>query len=88
MTDDRLFKTALHPGVGAIERRDWDRPFPEDAEGWAQAMLKLAGNRLKRDQLHAAAMDQAGRFDWKRSAKTLLHLYEEALASPKRQRVT
>lgn len=61
---------------------------PEDVEGWAQAMLELAGNRLKRYQLHAAAMDQAGRFDWKRSAKTLLHLYEEALASPKRQRVT
>jgi glycosyltransferase involved in cell wall biosynthesis len=61
---------------------------PEDVEGWAQAMLELAGNRLKRDQLHAAARDQAGRFDWKRSAKTLLHLYEEALASPKRQKVT
>ena len=35
MTDDRLLKTTLHPGVGAIERRDWDRLFPEDAEGWS-----------------------------------------------------
>lgn len=35
MTDDRLFKTTLHPGVGAVERRDWDRLFPDDAEGWS-----------------------------------------------------
>lgn len=35
MTDDRLFATTLHPGVGAVERRDWDRLFPEDAEGWS-----------------------------------------------------
>lgn len=61
---------------------------PEDVEGWAQAMHELAGNRIKRDRLHAAAMDQAGRFERTRSAQTLLHLYEEALASPKRQRVT
>jgi hypothetical protein len=35
MTDDRLFTTNLHPGVGAVERRDWDRLFPDDAEGWS-----------------------------------------------------
>lgn len=61
---------------------------PEDTEGWAQAMLRLAGNRLERDQLSAAALKQVGRFDWKRSAEALLQLYEEALASPKRRMAT
>ena len=58
---------------------------PEDTEGWTQAMLRLAANREERDQLSAAAREQAGRFDWKHSATALLQLYEEALASPKRQ---
>lgn len=57
---------------------------PEDIEGWAQAMLRLSVNREERDQLSAAALEQAGRFDWKHSAASLLQLYEEALASPKR----
>ena len=35
MTDDRLLNIRLHPGVGAVPRRDWDRLFPEDAEGWS-----------------------------------------------------
>lgn len=61
---------------------------PEDTEGWAQAMLRLAANRQERDQLSAAALEQAGRFDWKRSAAALLQLYEEALASPKRRMAT
>lgn len=61
---------------------------PEDTEGWAQAMLQLAANREKRDQLSVAAWEQAGRFDWKQSAAALLQLYEEALASPKRRAVT
>ena len=60
---------------------------PEDTDGWAQAMLRLAANRVERDQLSAAAREQAGRFDWKRSATSLLQLYEEALASPKRRMV-
>jgi len=58
---------------------------PEDIEGWVQAMLRLAVNREERDQLSAAALEQAGRFDWKHSAAALLQLYEEALASPKRR---
>ena len=61
---------------------------PEDTEGWAQAMLRLAANRLERDQLSSVALQQAGRFDWKRSAAALLQLYEEALASPKRRMAT
>jgi len=58
---------------------------PEDTEGWAQAMLRLAANRVEKDRLSAAARKQAGRFDWKRSATSLLQLYVEALSSPKRR---
>lgn len=61
---------------------------PEDTEGWAQAMLRLAENTYERDQLSLAAREQAKRFDWKLSAAALLQLYEEALASPKRCAVT
>jgi len=58
---------------------------PEDTEGWAQAMFQLAASRTQRDQLSVSAQVQAGRFDWKHSAASLLQLYEEALAVPKRQ---
>ncbi|MDD2658781.1 MAG: glycosyltransferase family 1 protein [Methylococcales bacterium] len=58
---------------------------PEDIESWAQAMLRLAASKLERDQLSTAALEQAGRFDWKHSAAALLQLYEEALATPKRR---
>ena len=60
---------------------------PEDTEGWAQSMLRLAANTNERDQLSLAALDQSKRFDWKISAEALLQLYEEALASPKRFKV-
>jgi glycosyltransferase involved in cell wall biosynthesis len=60
---------------------------PEDSEGWARAMLRLASNREERDKLSTAAMSQARRFDWKDSAASLLQLYEEAVASPKRSTV-
>lgn len=61
---------------------------PEDTERWVQAMLQLARNKSDRDQLSAAAIEQAKRFDWKHSAAALLQLYEEALALPKRQITT
>ena len=57
---------------------------PEDTEGWAQAMLRLAANTYERDQLSLASLEQAKRFDWKICAEALLQLYEEALASRKR----
>jgi glycosyltransferase involved in cell wall biosynthesis len=60
---------------------------PEDVEGWAQAMLRVASNRAKRDHLSSAATAQAKMFDWKSSAAALLHLYEEARVSPKRRTV-
>ena len=58
---------------------------PEDTEGWAQAMLEIAADRAQRDRLGAAARKQAGRFDWKQSAASLLQLYAEAAVSPKRR---
>ena len=58
---------------------------PTDTEGWAQAMLRLAANRLERDKLSVHSLEQSGRFDWKRSAEALLQLYAEALVSPKRR---
>ena len=57
---------------------------PEDAEGWAQAMLRLAADKAERDRLSSAAREQAGRFVWKVSAAALLQLYDEASAAPKR----
>jgi glycosyltransferase involved in cell wall biosynthesis len=57
---------------------------PDDTNGWSQAMLDLSSNKKKRAFLVAAATEQANRFDWKRSARALLELYEEALSSPKR----
>jgi glycosyltransferase involved in cell wall biosynthesis len=58
---------------------------PEDTEGWAQAMLGLAGNREQRERLSVAGREQAARFEWKHSAAALLQLYEEAVATPKRR---
>lgn len=58
---------------------------PKDIEAWAQAMLRLAANKLERDQLSKAALEQVKRFDWKHGAAALLQLYEEALATPKRR---
>jgi glycosyltransferase involved in cell wall biosynthesis len=60
---------------------------PEDVEGWAQAMLRVASNRAERDHLSSAATAQAKMFDWKSSAAALLQLYEEARVSPKRRTV-
>jgi glycosyltransferase involved in cell wall biosynthesis len=58
---------------------------PDDTEAWSQAMLQLAANGGERDRLRAAARKQAARFNWKHSTASLLQLYEEALASPKRK---
>jgi glycosyltransferase involved in cell wall biosynthesis len=57
---------------------------PEDMEGLAQAMFRISSNPSERDQLCKAARQQAARFDWQRSAASLLQLYAEAIASPKR----
>jgi len=58
---------------------------PDDTEGWAQAMLRIAADREQRDRLATSARVQADRFDWKQSATELLALYDEAIAAPKRR---
>ena len=57
---------------------------PEDTEGWAQAMLRMAREPGERARWSEAARAQAARFDRKASARALLALYDEAVASPKR----
>jgi len=57
---------------------------PLETEAWAQAMLGLASQPRKRESLRQGSQVQASRFCWKRSAASLLELYEEAQATPKR----
>lgn len=57
---------------------------PEDVEAMAQAMLQLSTDKERRSALKQASVEQAKRFEWKKSAQSLLHLYEEAVAAPKR----
>ena len=57
---------------------------PLDIEAWAQAMLALAGNPFERERLAAASHARARQFDRVASAKALLALYEEAMATPRR----
>jgi glycosyltransferase involved in cell wall biosynthesis len=58
---------------------------PEDCEGWAQGMLRLSINPQERDRMVIAARAQAAHFDWKRSAASLLQLYQDAITEPKRR---
>ncbi|NGM86015.1 glycosyltransferase family 4 protein [Parapusillimonas sp. SGNA-6] len=57
---------------------------PEDVEAWGQAMLSLSIDHGERERLRQAAIVQADKFQWSDSAQSLLQLYEEAVASPKR----
>jgi glycosyltransferase involved in cell wall biosynthesis len=57
---------------------------PEDVEAWSRAMLDLEGDENERCLLGAAARCRAAEFNWKNSAAALLSLYEEAMATPKR----
>jgi glycosyltransferase involved in cell wall biosynthesis len=57
---------------------------PYASAAWTQAMLELASDSDRRQQLSAAALERARRFDWKRSAAAMLDIYEEAMRSPKR----
>jgi glycosyltransferase involved in cell wall biosynthesis len=57
---------------------------PHDSEPWTQAMLALASDPDKRHQLGLAARARAQQFDWKRSATSMLAIYEKAIRAPKR----
>jgi glycosyltransferase involved in cell wall biosynthesis len=57
---------------------------PEDPDGWTQTLLALASAPEKRYELSLAGPRRAEQFDWERSAETILQIYAEAIASPKR----
>lgn len=59
---------------------------PEDVEGWAQAMLRLANEPSRRESMRQDSRRRARQFQWQDSAAALLALYEEAIATPKRMR--
>jgi glycosyltransferase involved in cell wall biosynthesis len=58
---------------------------PEDVDAWTQAMLHLSHHTDQRLKMCTASRKRAAQFDWKSSATSLLALYEEAAASPKRK---
>lgn len=60
---------------------------PEDIDGWARALLRLATEQALCERLRMAARVQAARFDREGSATTLLLLYKEALVAPKRRMI-
>jgi glycosyltransferase involved in cell wall biosynthesis len=55
---------------------------PEDEQALAAAMRTLASGEEIRARLREAAQARARRFSWLSAAKTVLSLYEEALARP------
>ena len=57
---------------------------PLDVDGWAAALIKLAADPALRRRLAHQAVAQAARFDRHASARALLALYGEAIASPRR----
>ncbi len=57
---------------------------PLDIESWAQTMLLLSGQPLERERMKLASIAQAHQFDWAQSATSLLQLYADAMAVPKR----
>lgn len=57
----------------------------DNVELWAHTMFKLSQDPSLRARLSAAGRAQAARFVWKQSAASLLDLYTEALAAPKRK---
>ncbi|HUN90540.1 MAG TPA: glycosyltransferase family 1 protein [Burkholderiaceae bacterium] len=57
---------------------------PEDTSAWAAAMLQLSRDPRQREQLGRQALSRAASFDWMRSSRALLALYDEAARTPKR----
>ncbi len=56
----------------------------DDVDGWTSTLTRLHMDRPLRDALSTVGRERARTFEWKRSAGQLLALYEEALATPKR----
>ncbi|HET8632056.1 MAG TPA: glycosyltransferase family 1 protein [Thermomicrobiales bacterium] len=48
---------------------------PDDVDAWAEALLELSDDRIRREAAIAAGLKQAGRFSWLRAAEQTLALY-------------
>jgi glycosyltransferase involved in cell wall biosynthesis len=57
---------------------------PDDVDGLARAMHKLATDPELRQTLSQAALAQSARFTWSKTAHGTLSAYRRALASPLR----
>jgi glycosyltransferase involved in cell wall biosynthesis len=57
---------------------------PKDYACWAETLLRLDGNVKLRNEMSQTAQYRAEQFNWEQSAASLLQLYKEAIASPKR----
>jgi glycosyltransferase involved in cell wall biosynthesis len=53
---------------------------PDDEAAWAEAMARLMGDPALRARLSSAALEQAGRFSWQRTASDTRAAYAAALA--------
>jgi glycosyltransferase involved in cell wall biosynthesis len=51
---------------------------PEDVSAMARELSALAADARRREQLRAAGLQQAQKFDWARAAAQTLHVYEQA----------
>jgi glycosyltransferase involved in cell wall biosynthesis len=60
---------------------------PLSIEPWTKAMLELAAHRDSRDRLATASRERASQFSWTKSARELLAIYDEAVASPKYEKI-
>lgn len=58
---------------------------PTDDSAWTRAMLELSNSPSLRDALGGRGMLRAAQFRWRQSAESLLELYREAAASPRRK---
>ncbi|MDF1758430.1 MAG: glycosyltransferase family 1 protein [Legionellaceae bacterium] len=57
---------------------------PDDTDAWAYEMLSLSKDTAERDRMRMLSIEQAEQFSWVESARELLQLYSEAIATPKR----
>lgn len=48
---------------------------PNDAQGWADALRRIAGDRSLRERLRIAGLDRATHFDWNESSARHLELF-------------
>ncbi len=68
---------------GAGERVD-----PLDVESLGDAMVRLAGNRERREAMSRAGIERARGFSWQRAALDTLNVYRQAVAHPAATRAT